>query len=77
MDNDAAGWGWFVDPTPRGDSEFATPGDQGERGRVDLLTAVMHEMGYVLGRDHHDGGVMAGSLAPAVRSAPVTPPQGL
>ena len=29
-DDNAAGWGWFVDPTPRDDSEFTTPGDLGE-----------------------------------------------
>jgi hypothetical protein len=28
---------------PGGDSEFTTPGDQGEQGCVDLLTVLMHE----------------------------------
>ena len=37
LDGDAAGWGWFVDRTPRDDREFTTPGDQGERCRVNLL----------------------------------------
>src|SRR5262249_22647775 len=27
LDDSAAGWGWFVDPTPWGDSEFTRPGD--------------------------------------------------
>ena len=31
LDANAAGWGWFVDLTPRGDSEFIRRGDQGER----------------------------------------------
>ena len=52
LDADAAGWGWFVDPTPGDDSEFTTPGDQGEQGRIDLLTALMHEIGHLLGHDH-------------------------
>src|SRR5262249_22786515 len=47
LDDNAAGWGWFVDPTPRDDSEFTTPGDQGEQGKIDLLTVLMHEMGHL------------------------------
>jgi hypothetical protein len=39
IDDDAAGHGWFVDPTPWDDAEFATPGNQGEQHRMDLLTA--------------------------------------
>jgi hypothetical protein len=31
LDDNAAGWGWFVDPTPQDDSEFTTPGNQGEQ----------------------------------------------
>src|SRR5262249_59658942 len=52
LDDDAAGWGWFVDPTPRNDSEFTTPGNQGEQGRMDLLTVLMHEMGHALALGH-------------------------
>src|SRR5207237_5891771 len=33
LDDNAAGWGWFVDPTPHNDSEFTSPGDQGEPPR--------------------------------------------
>jgi hypothetical protein len=29
LDSNAAGWGWFVDPMPWDDSEFTTPGNQG------------------------------------------------
>jgi hypothetical protein len=70
IDPTAAGWGWFVDPTPRDDSEFVRPGDQGEQGRMDLLTAVMHEMGHLLGFEHTDGGLMAESLAIGTRENP-------
>jgi hypothetical protein len=64
LDVDAAGYGWFVDPTPADDSEFApatafgfgagkaSPAD----GRMDLLTVVMHELGHVIGLDsRYDG----------------------
>jgi hypothetical protein len=34
LDDNAAGW--FVDRTPHDDSEFTTPGGQGEPGRMDL-----------------------------------------
>lgn len=70
LDDDAAGWGWFVDQTPWDDSEFALPGDQGEAGRMDLLTALEHELGHLLGRDHEEGGVMTETLSAGVRRQP-------
>jgi hypothetical protein len=36
-------------------------------GRMDLLSAVSHEVGHLLGRGHAEGGVMAEALAPGVR----------
>ena len=39
LDVNAAGHGWFVDPTPADDSEFgATLADSPAAGRADLLT---------------------------------------
>ena len=67
LDDNAAGWGWFVDVTPQSDSEFAIPGNQGEQHRMDLLTVVMHELGHLLGHDHDEDGVMAETLAAGVR----------
>ncbi len=67
LDDNAAGWGWFVDSTPGNSSEFSRAGNQGERNRMDLLTVVMHEMGHLLGQDHDDEGVMAETLAAGVR----------
>jgi hypothetical protein len=81
IDINAGGFGWFIDPTPRNDVEFKIPRGTGElsardgslaRGRVDLLTVVMHELGHVLGladldtqaQPHH---LMAANLAPGVR----------
>ena len=47
LDENAAGWGWFVDSTPWDDAEFTAPGNQGEQNRIDLLTVVMHELGHL------------------------------
>src|SRR5262249_49071823 len=57
LDVNAGGLGWFVDPTPGDDSEFAGTGDVyalradggPAAGQMDLLTVVMHELGHVLG----------------------------
>ena len=70
LDDNAAGWGWFVDPTPWDDSEFTTPADQGEQQRMDLLTALEHEVGHLLGKEHKAGGVMAETLSPGTRRTP-------
>jgi probable HAF family extracellular repeat protein len=67
LDDNAAGWGWFVDATPGDDSEFTTPGNQGEQHRIDLLTVLEHELGHLLGHDHDEGGVMAETLAAGER----------
>ena len=68
LDRDAAGWGWFIDATPRNDSEFFRPGNQGEKNRMDLLTVVMHELGHLLQQDHDADGVMAETLGAGVRN---------
>src|SRR5262249_11913923 len=70
LDRDAAGYGWFIDPTRRDDREFDRKGDQGEQGRMDLLTVLMHEMGHALGLKHDDHGVMRETLAPGTRRLP-------
>jgi hypothetical protein len=77
---DAAGHGGFVDATPSQDEEFAvgTPGSPltalpgtPVAGRMDLLTAVLHEIGHLAGLSDQPGtglsaGLMADLLAPGV-----------
>jgi hypothetical protein len=57
IDRDAAGHGWFVDPTPAMNEEFvALPSELQQTAidpravdRIDLLTVVEHELGHILG----------------------------
>lgn len=81
MDRDAAGFGWFVDPTPGDDVEFAVQldayslaADQDSPAalRADLLTTVMHEFGHVLGYDHADEGLMDDLLPLGTRRTSAT-----
>lgn len=77
LDRDAAGLGWFVDPTPATAEEFADVGNSWRAlaggtaaGTVDLLTVMMHELGHLAGlEDVYDGGngLMSGVLAPGIR----------
>ena len=78
IDVNAAGNGWFVDPTPASDEEFASSGSQQQLvavdpravDRIDLLTVVEHELGHVAGLGDLDplaGNVMSGVLGTGVR----------
>jgi hypothetical protein len=79
IDDDAAGLGWYIDPTPFTDEEFQTADLSATAaealGRVDLLTVVLHELGHILGLDDlpsgtQPGQLMADSLAPSTRRLP-------
>jgi hypothetical protein len=53
IDVDAAGHGWFIDPTPSEDSEFdAGLGGGDVVDRVDLLTVLAHEFMHILDQEH-------------------------
>ncbi len=60
LDHDAAGHGWFVDPTAADNGEFpvaesSTRLEGGPEDRLDLLTTILHEMGHQLGlADRYD-----------------------
>jgi hypothetical protein len=73
IDDDAAGYGWFVDPTPADDAEFASvagtsslaaPADTAATQRADLLTAVMHEIGDVLGNSDTSADDLMNAMLP-------------
>ncbi len=53
VDNDAAGWGWFVDRTPGAaeefDQELRATVTSSASGHYDLLTVLGHEYGHLLG----------------------------
>jgi hypothetical protein len=79
IDGGAAGYGWFVDPTPRQDEEFQPTQTSGQLqavdpralARMDLLTVVEHELGHVIGLPDDIGSsfydLMSGNLSTGVR----------
>src|SRR5262249_11883963 len=91
IDVNAGGFGWFIDPTPGDDTEFAGKGDAGSLtapatspafGQMDLLTVVMHELGHVYGLEDLDSAanthdLMATTLVPGGRRLPGQAPRPL
>jgi hypothetical protein len=81
LDDDANGYGWYVDLTPGLNEEFlptanpyewkARPGSEAE-GKIDLLTVLLHEAAHTLGHDHtlDSHALMAATLEPGVRRLP-------
>ncbi len=81
IDTNAAGNGWFVDPTPATDEEFVAAGNSQQLqavdpravDRIDLLTVVEHELGHIAGLDDLNAladNLMSGVLANGIRRDP-------
>jgi ELWxxDGT repeat protein len=82
IDQNAAGYGWFVDLTPDDNAEFAAvASSSGTQSAIDpravdsldLLTTLSHELGHVAGlQDLADSAdtLMAGMLSPGQRREP-------
>ncbi|WP_044255797.1 tail fiber protein, partial [Rhodopirellula sp. SWK7] len=81
IDRDASNRGWFLDATPGDDFEFGEidprTGElvgtaEGTQGHYDLLTAIMHEQGHILGLEHTEmpGELMYGGLLTGGRRLP-------
>ena len=82
LDLNAAGHGWYIDPTPLDSSDDflptsdvniwqAKPGSAAA-GKMDMLSVLLHEYGHVLGLDHtaDQHNFMAESLQSGQRKLP-------
>lgn len=78
IDVDAAGYGWFIDSTPTGYSEYtwsseltliALPDSDAADG-IDLWTVIQHELGHLLDYEHSETGLMQETLVPGIRKLP-------
>ena len=78
IDNNAAGHGWFVDRTPTLDEEFSHSTsdhrlhavDPRAVDRIDLLSVVERELGYIAGINNLDAmfnDIMSGALSTGIR----------
>lgn len=81
IDRDAAGHGWFIDPTPLEDNEFErllvedvlhARASGGAAERMDLPTVVLHELGHLAGFEHTSDGddLLAATLGLGQRRLP-------
>ena len=80
LDVNAGGIGWFIDPTPLADEEFAGENlnaiNEAAIGRVDLLTVIFHELLHELGgsdldAEVHPNHILTEILPPGRRRLPI------
>ncbi|MCL2524115.1 MAG: matrixin family metalloprotease [Betaproteobacteria bacterium] len=82
LDTTAAGYTWYIDPTPFDNTDDylptadpniwkAIPGSEAA-GKMDLLSVLLHEYGHVLGLEHSGDprNFMAATLQPGERRLP-------
>jgi hypothetical protein len=84
IDGNAQGWGWFVDPTPLNNREFAISLGNGVFGanpaspaysHMDLLSTVLHELGNAMGFAEDTGQDVTGmTLSAGLRRLPTGDP---
>ncbi len=78
VDRNAAGHGWFVDVSADLDEEFsptatdavltAIAGTQAD-GKIDLLTALLHEQAHILGVDHSSKDAPESLMSPTLSTS--------
>ena len=85
LNTTAAGHTWFVDSTPLNDAEFSGNGSElnavangAAAGKVDAMSAIMHEIGHMLGYEDalgsgEGGPLMDGFLNAGERLLPIAP----
>ena len=73
LDATAAGYGWFVNPTPANDSEFAAGKPPAGMDLLMVMHELRHELGLLdLNDAAHPNDLMSEGLAPGVRRAYVS-----
>jgi hypothetical protein len=82
LDKDAAGHGWYIDPTPLDNTDDYLPTSNpniwqakagtAAEGKMDMLSVLLHEYGHALGLEHtaDSGDFMASTLQPGQRRLP-------
>ena len=81
LDTNAAGYNWFIDPTPADNSEYLPTSNPNEwvakagseaAGKMDMLSVLLHEYGHALGINHSadPNDYMGTTLTAGVRRLP-------